>query len=405
MRAPLTPLKAFVHDAEQLGDIGIASSNDAQLSHWFAVAQAAERLATLAPHHRPEYLHVLVDAILPTRTERPTQIEGDGRTPVDALGQLAERLRLEAEDMERGSCFELALTTVSAVCQMLNSDEPTGRLLATAQLGRVNRQMGDLESAVDCYKTVADDALALEDSPIAAHGYIGLGNVAHARGNRPEQKLFFDRALQLAAVGSVARLSAHQGLLNVAISQGELAEALLHGWKAHDLAPTGSDLQYEILNGLATIAREAGFLAASTAGFDFVIERLILPRQRLTSIGGAIRTAARMRDVAKVESLEKLGRIAMDKATQPFESARFLLWAAQAWNETDRPHLCFPIIDEAILIAEQYGFHEVAIRGDQLRSQVGKKLIRSQKNLVPVWVDDAHVKQGICRLEALSSTP
>ena len=401
MRAPLTPLKAFVHDAEKLGDSAQSSDNDARLSHWFSVAQAAERLATLAPNERPEYLKALGSALLPERAGRPTQVEGDGRAPSDPLGQLAERLRLEAEDMERGSCFELALITVSSVCQMVAS-EPTGRLLATAHLGRVNRQMGDLDSAVDCYRTVTDDALSISDGPVASHGYIGLGNVAHSRGNRPDQKRFFDEALRLAAVGSVAEMSAHQGLLVVATSLGQLGDALLHGWRAHDLAPPSSDTQLSILGGIASVAREAGFYSASLAGLDFVIENAKLSSMRLPAIGGAIRAAARCGDAAGVRKYELLGRSELSHIAQPFEISRFLLWAAESWQILEQSSRVLPLVEEAMQVAQAYGFHEIELLAEALKT-TASRTVRSD-HARKAWEADANVITGIRRLAAMKGS-
>ena len=404
MRAPLTPIKAFVLDAATLSKAGEASSvDDPRLSQWLSVAQAADRLAELKPAQRSEYAQMLGHSVLPFRAERPTLIEGDGRTPTDAISELGERLRLEAEDMERAGCFELALTTVSSVCQMLARGSLTARLLATAHLGRVTRQIGELRSAVDCYTTVTNAALAINDGPVAAHGFIGLGNVAFARGNRPAQKAFFLRALELAVQGSPVELSAHQGLMVTANQQGELADALLHGWRAHDLAPQHSESQLEIINNLSSTALYAGFYAAALSGYDFVIQKSSIPRTRLPAIDGGIRAAARSGERNRVQLFEQLGRDELKRGAAPYDAARFLFCAAEAHQFLQESHLAKPLLAESIALADNFGFYELSIRGDAMLDQTAvTRSTNTQTTFVVVDSSDPIVQNGIGRLSALS---
>lgn len=404
MRAPLTPIKAFVHDAKTLGQAGgTSSSDDPRLSQWLLVAQAAERLAELKPMQRGEYAKMLGNSVLPLRADRPTQIEGDGRVPADAISELAERLRLEAEDMERAGCFELALTTVSSVCQMLARGSLTARLLATAHLGRVTRQIGELGSAVDCYTTVTDTGLAVNDGPVAAHGFIGLGNVAFTRGNRPAQKSFFLKALELAAKGSPIELSAHQGLMVTANQQGELADALLHGWRAHDLAPPDSEVRIDTLTNLADTALKAGFYAAAASGFDYVIQRTTLSRLRLPAIGGGIQAAAHQGNRQQVDELEELGRSEVKRAALPHESAKFFFCAAAARQTLGDRASVETLITASLQLADSYGFHELQLKAESLRDSLQVKS-PAPKPVRAFVVDDGDpiVKDGIHRLSALS---
>jgi tetratricopeptide (TPR) repeat protein len=368
MRAPLTPIKAFVQDAAQRGAAGDHSSaDDPRMSHWLLVAQAAERLAELRPAQRAEYLTRLGDSVLPERLERPTQIEGDGRVPADATAELAERLRLEAEDMEREGCFELALTTVSSVCKMLARGSLTARLLATAHLGRIVRQTGELDSAVDCYTSVTQTGLSVDDGPVAAHGYIGLGNVAHARGNRPSQKAFFQKALELAPKGSPVELSAHQGLMVTANQQGELADALIHGWKVHDLAMPDSEVQFETLNNLAQTALYSGFARASLSGFEYVIQRARISRIRLPAIGGAAIAAARLKDRSSLAHFELLARDEINRAALPHESARMYYDAAEARAAMGDFSEVLSHVADCLRISDAFGFHELRVKAELLR--------------------------------------
>lgn len=404
MRAPLTPLKAFVHDAANLGRAGTnTASDDPRLTQWLAVAQAAERLANLAPAQRSEYAATLATRVLPDRDERPTQIEGDGRIPTDALGRLGERLRLEAEDMERAGCFELARTTVASVCQMLAHAPLTGRLLATAHLGRVNRQIGDLPAAVDCYSTVTEQGKAANDGPLAAHGFIGLGNVAHHRGNRPAQKSFFEQALGLAAKGGPVELSARQGLAITAYQEGHLADALLHGWRAHDLAPPNSIVQFEVLVNLADTALYAGFFTAALAGYEFVIQRCTVTRVLVPTIYSGLRAASRTGNRAQVDSLEALGKAEINKSSAKHDEASFYFWAAEARHNLGDYERARELVNQCLQIANKHEFHELRVRGELLLD--AKPGTPATKPEGPVFNFDAAnpvVQVGIGRLTALS---
>lgn len=406
MRAPLTPIKAFVHDAAALGKGGsTGAADDSRLSQWLLVAQSAERLAELKPEQRDDYVRMLVSSVLPPREGRPTQIEGDGRKPVNAVAGLAERLRLEAEDMERGGCFEMAFTTISSVCQMLarGKDSVTAKLLATAHLGRVARSIGELNVASDCYTTVTTEGTSISDGPVAAHGYIGLGNVAYTRGNRPSQKACYAKALELAPEGSPVELSAHQGLMVTANQQGEFADAMLHGWRAHDLAPPESEVQLEIIANVANTALYGGFYAAALVGFEYVIQRSPLVRNRLPVIGGGLRAAARVGEVGKVDEIERKGKEDVRHSTAPFEIARFYYCAAEARFILKDRDAVGPLIKASLALADTYGFHELRMRAESLlTTQMDSPKVTPPEAEFVVDVSDPRVRTGISRLRSLA---
>ncbi len=406
MRAPLTPLKAFLSDAERLGETGFGNVGDSRLSHWLSVAQAAERIAALPLNDRSEYVATLANDVLPPTDDRPTQIDGDGSKPIDALSKLAERLRVEAEQMEKAGCFELALVTVSSVCRALSTGELSQRLLASVHMGRVMRQMGDLDNATDCYASVTADAQKAGEGPIAAHGYIGLGNVASERGNRPLQKAHYLDALLLSPRGSPVELSSHMGLMVVAMARVDLADALLHGWRAHDLSPPNSDDQYGIISNMARIAHQAGFLEAATAGFDFVIQHCTMPRGRIIAIGSAVRTAAALGSRLEVERLVELGSAEIPKGAPPWETASFFMWCAEAWHEIGNVPQRDLFANRAETIADTFRFNEVRMKIDALRNMAAPNApSRPAPHILSYeqqTLSSETIRVGIHRLEALS---
>ena len=406
MRAPLTPLKAFLSDSEQLGETGFGSVGDGRMSHWLSVAQAAERFGVMALVDRAEYVKSLSDSLLPKSNQRPTQIEGDGREPSDSLGKTAERFRLQAENMERAGCFELALVTVSSVCRALTDAPLSQRLLATVHMGRVMRQMGDLDSAREVYTGVTTTALSAGERPIAAHGHIGLGVVAAERGNQPDQKAHYKKALDLAPRGSPVERSSHQGLMVVAVARNDLAEALLHGWRAHDLSPPNSDVQFEIIGNMARVAHEGGFYGAARAGFDFVLQHCKVARVRIVSAGGVVRTVASLGLRDDAMRYVALGTIEVGHGASRHDAARFFMWCAEAFSKLDDAKSCDEFAMRAEQIADVDGFYEIRHKSEALRngtpglavSPISSTVARGK---LSVFKRDS-VRMGIDRLEALA---
>lgn len=406
MRSPLPAFQAFAHDAKSR-----SSSDDAldeRLSNYLAVAKAAERMSVSRAAEHDAYLSELAADVLPPSDARPTLTHDVQPAPVESIARLAERFRVEAERMERSGCFELAFTTVSAVCQLTARSDLATRMLAAVHLGRVARQLGDFETAVDCYQTAADEALRERDGPLAARAFVGLGNVAYTRGNRPAERKMFERALSLAHPGGAAEAAASQGLMLSALAERRLIDALLHGWRAFDLTAPGSEERTMILGNLATASLYGDFAAAALRGFLHVLTLTNTARIRLPTIGGAIRAAARLREQDRVRSLDRDGDIEAERARMPFETARFLLHAGEAWAMIGDNDFARRRLQDAIAIASQHQFFELQMRGeDALELLERNELARPAVNRTAAEVsgysnEQEVVRAGIGRLEALS---
>lgn len=404
MRSPLPAFQAFAHDARARS--AEAADLDERMSGFLAVAKSAERLSTMARAQRAEFAAALAE-ILPPSDARPSLTHDVQPAPVEWLARMAERFRVEAEHMERSGCFELAFTTMSAVCQFTARSDLTTRMLATVHLGRVARQLGDLESATDCYQTAADESLRERDGPLAARGLIGLGVIAHTRGNRPAERKLFERALSLAAPGGGADMAASQGLMLSALEERRLTDALRHGWRAYDLTAPGSEDRAMILSSIATASLHGDFSAAALRGFLHVLTLTDTARIRLTSIGGAIRAAARLRDGVQVQSLEQSGELESQRARIPFETARFHMFAAEAWAMMGDRDFARRRLQDAIAVATVHGFFELKVRSEDAldalehEAQVVPQANRTTEYLSDYAGDAEVVRDGIGRLEAL----
>jgi len=145
MRNPLPALAAFSEDAQVVS--ARTGDDDASLGGWLAVTKAAERLSVLTASEREAYLQSFAEALLPPVVGRPTLVHDALPAPADSLARPARRLRLEAEQMERAGCLEMAVSTMSAVCRLTSSADAVTKKQAAAHLGRVARRFGDLRTA------------------------------------------------------------------------------------------------------------------------------------------------------------------------------------------------------------------------------------------------------------------
>ena len=379
-----------------------------RLADFLAVTKVAEQLSTLDSFSRAQYLDAVADELLPASDARPTLVHDAQPRSDDPLARLSERLRVEAEQMERSGCFEMAFTTLSAVCRMSAHADLSTRMTATVHLGRVARQLGDLETATDCYNMVTDESLRDRDGPLAALGFVGLGVVAATRGNRPAERTMFERALSLAHPGGGAEASASQGLMNVAIAEDRHIDALLHGWRAFDLAADRPETRAMILSNLALTSLHADFTAAALGGFMHVLTLTDTARIRLPAIGGAMRAAARLREDAQVATLSTDGDREAVRAALPFESARFLLHAGEAWATVGDREFARRRYQDALAMSVHHGFFEIRMKAeDALEAMQHAEETSPQANLTASSVGydseaEALVAAGIGRLEALS---
>jgi tetratricopeptide (TPR) repeat protein len=367
----------------------------------------AERLSGLDAAERDGYLATLASDLLPASDARPTLVHDAKAGPTDSLARLSERLRVEAEQMERSGCFEMAFATLSAVCQMSSQADVTTRLTATTHLGRIARQLGDFETATDCYTMVTDLGLRERDGPLASLGFIGLGLVAMNRGNRPAERSMFERALSLAHPGGWVEASASQGLMNVAIAERRLIDALLHGWRAFDLAPEGGETRAMILSNLALTSLHSDFTAAALGGFMHVLTLTDTARIRLPAIGGAMRAAARLREDKQLHSLKAAGDRESARAALPFEGARFLLHAGEAWLTVGDREFARRRYQDAHALAVQHGFFEIRIKAEDALAAMEveeRRVPPTNLSASSISFDEEGerlVAAGIGRLEAL----
>ncbi len=407
MRNPLPALAAFSKDAQAVS--ARTGDDDASLGGWLAVTKAAERLAVLSQGDREAYVGSLVGALLPPIGSRPTLIHDALPAPENSLSQLAERLRSEAEEMERAGCLEMAFSTVAAVCRLTSDADVVSRMLAAAHLGRVARQLGDFRTASDCYASVVSVATRERDGPLEAMGWLGLGALARMRGNRPEERRTYEAALACAQPGGHAERSAHHGLMNAAISENRLPDALQHGWRAFDLSAENDDARAMIVSNLALTALRGDFSAAAVHGFLHVLSLSNVARIRLTAYGELLRALANLGDRVRMDAFEAQAIAESERANMPFEVAYFFVLATEAWCALPDFDRAEASLARAESMLSTSGFHELANRAETLRERMREAAVRHTPLRETLWRApsasgwDEQVNVSIRRLAGLST--
>lgn len=363
MRKPLSPLQAFAADAGGATDRGVDLG--AQLMSWLSVAQSADMLAGgSAPSEQA--LAQSTALLAEFGDQRPSMVHDALPEPTVPIPRIAERFRVAAEAMEIAGCYELAFTTVAAVCRLTAHADAVTATLATLHLGRIARQMNDFAAAQDCYDRVVVRATRERDAPLAARGHIGRALLSDIRGNLPAAEASYRKALDLSVPGGGAYGMACLGLMTLAINRRKLGDALLYGWQLHDASAEDSEMRYLALFELSVVALHAGFPESAMRGFSHALERVRVPRLQLVILGGAIRAAARLRLIGEVHTFRLAIERTIRDANQPHEAAQALIYAAGALHEIDDLGGARATLDAGRALSEQYGYHEFVFRADSM---------------------------------------
>jgi len=407
MRKPLTPLQAFAEDARSAAARAIDLGDE--LITWLSVAQTADHLSMARGASRAAVLAQARALLVPFAEARPTMVHDARPAPESEIARLAEQFRVVVEAMEQAGCFELAYSTMSAVCRLTAAADYVTASLSTLHLGRVARQMNDLPTAEDCYVTMLNTSIRERDGPLAARGHIGLALLHDMRGNLPAAEAEYRLARALSVPMSSAFAAACQGLMSLAMSRDRLADALLYGWELYDATEHDFDARTAVLADLSIVAMNAGFHDAALRGFEHALTLSQVPRIRLITLAGAVRAAAHIRDTARVREFDSELVLDIARVNVPYAAAQALLHSAEAWTAVDVFDVAQSRIDEALGIAQRFGYHEYQFRGDALTAQLGAKRQRHQTQLAPTasvqataYHADPIIEHGIHRLEQLA---
>ncbi len=293
--SPTAALRADLERGRRDAPVAPAVERDDDLAAWTLVATMLDRLDALPAEDRPAHA-TRAGGVLAARTHAPvtgTPARAATVTLQQALhrwgsgdataAEVVEAVRAVVEDMERGGALALARTSLVAILGTAAAAGTSVHGTTLAHLGRVRRQMGELDAAIRLYDAAAALAAEAGDGALAARAEVGRGVIFWQRGNFPAAREAYARALEVAPAGSPVAVGAHHGLMLVSIGAGDLAKALLHGWRAFADAGEEPDRRAEALINLGGLCRRVGEHDAALRAFRASLTLTETARLRLRS--------------------------------------------------------------------------------------------------------------------------
>jgi len=384
---PLPTLSAYRADLDRYPDRARVAECDGV---WIVVARAVEQFLEVDAAVRSTMSRELGDNLVssaivgtstspPHRRERVVALASALRDDRDATGtaEVFDGGVRVAEDMEGAGALHLAFTMLAHLRAGCPGIDARRHGLALSMQGRIAREMGDLDSAVELYQEAFAMAAEQHDDHTLSLVAHGLGGIALARGNLPAARAQYQAALGHARSAGAIDLEgrAHRGLLVVEAKAGDFDAALRHGWAAYERSPGDRNSQAELLGNLAGLARECGHYAASFAGYSLAALWADMDRVRIPALGGAALAAGLEGKAHRLRSLA--ARVKKDvTAAQPFELAQVLLDLARAFDAIgDDAASDFAVRAEAI--STNHRFFELEHEARELQ----KRVDRNARNL------------------------
>lgn len=144
--------------------------------------------------------------------------------------------------------------------------------IVCARRGRLARQIGEVEAAVDWYQEGLARSEGRRDQDAWGSCVQGLANAAQARGDaRTGERLARLVTLQRGVVPSYARVAAWLTRAVIHRQQGRLELATRCAWQAHDLVDEWDERRAMALVELSRLAFSRGQTVAARRGFEVVL--------------------------------------------------------------------------------------------------------------------------------------
>lgn len=347
---PSSPLEAYRTDVAASPRGGALGPDDVA---WLLVAELLDRRARPGMADDParrDALAAELDAALrravPSSVERDLPRDDLTQPPAPAAeasghaaragweGAVADVVLRLADVMEEAGALHLAYTTLWTLERAFPSLDRRRRALALAARARTARMAGASETAAGLYAAVARIGRATGDDDLVARSLLGRAVLARRRGNYPESRALYRRALRAAMRCGATELAglAHHGLLIAASVAGDVSTALVHGWTAYELVGDDPSRQADLLGTLGAVGSAAGHYEAAIGAYLGAARRSPAARVRLPALAGAALCAAYLDDPGRLAAITRAveGNLAHDAL--PFERAQALALLAQAWR-------------------------------------------------------------------------
>lgn len=301
--------------------------------------------------------------------------------------------------------FELSWNMLGEIERLLTSGTPQSpeldepryatvnlRAITHARRGRIARQRGDVDDAVEWYR---EGLRLLRNTPRSdgwAQCTLGHATCAQARGNFPETSRRCLAVLRAEpAAPATERCSAHHTLALCYRRRGKLDVALQHAWAAFDLAYEADDRRSQCLMGVTEITLELGAAKASRNGFQVLLSQPQPERIRIPATIGLLAaetllwTRAPQGDIAPV--LNAIDALVLESRScvQPYERIKAQLGAFEAAITAglrERADALDRQLADELRLAQQSGtaFHEFGHRHRELRAQLASSDARTLRS-------------------------
>lgn len=351
MLIALHPLAAFRADTAAAPD----NTTEAD-AEWLTIATLIARAADLPRAERENALRTVAAL---------GNVSVDMTEAADVAVALAVRTAIAMEDAAR---FHLAFATLASVLQVLPENDVVGRGRVLAQQGRIARQLGEHAEAKERYDAV--EALAdrvtgtAAAAELSARAWVGYGILAHIRGNLPEARNWFRRVLSTDGVPREQQQVAHTQLMIAAAASKDFDGAAVHAWAAYESAD--GDQKLGAMSNLAQVLLDAGHPKLALRGFGSILVQKPIPRREFAALSGAAVAAARGLPEGRARPLVELFATrlqALIATTQlPWSHAVALADVSDAYAALGAVLAATQVRDQAIAVADRYGFHELSYR-------------------------------------------
>jgi tetratricopeptide (TPR) repeat protein len=339
---------------------GALGQDEAQ---WVRVGALLENASLLPAENRRPHLDAVVESVRATLgPERWAQ--GHRMDPVrPAKDRSFEgRFRTYCEIVEDAGALALADAMLSAYVNADPDIDTLERARVEAVRARLAWKAGELDVASERYRRVAQMARRERSDELRVRVWAGEAIVARLRGNYPRSRERAQRAAALAERLGMYRLAAvsYQTLMVPAAKASDFGAALVYGWRAYLHALGDPIMEAETLSNLGQLFLDTGHPAPAAAAFRVVIARAQSDRVLIPALGGLAMAAARSADLKLVGWVQREIATRTHAGATPYVIASAQLDLARAWGELQVPRRAESARREALAIALEHRFHEIA---------------------------------------------
>ncbi|MEP7380157.1 MAG: hypothetical protein ABI910_00645 [Gemmatimonadota bacterium] len=344
MLAPLSPLDAYRTDLDRQHRRTEFGNAD---TVWLLLAHCLGRLSKVGDAVRDQLalqsanaLRDLADSAQESDVYDTSHVN-DLRMMIAGLSAIETRAGADsvsracrgfAARMAESGALSVAFSVVGFARTVAADASDRERGLLAADQARIARQLGELDSADELYRTASAIGERSSDQELLSRTSLGRGVIARVRGNYPKARAFFQHGLTLAEGAASRELEffAHQGLTIVTCVTGDSDASIRHGWEAFRLAVGDVTREAESLANLSQLCLEYGYSRAALSGFMASLARTNTLRIRLSALGGAALAAGRLEERSTLNrvTLEITGML--ENSALPYENAQALLHLSAA---------------------------------------------------------------------------